>query len=354
VPTIIYPPTIDFQWLFQRPQQLLREMAGRGYKVVFFNHDNYYKQKESIIEVYPNFYLCTSETTMEELPIKHPVILWISYPPHVEYIGRYQEKLVVFDAIDEASGEFAHWAGDLDRVAEKSDIILATARKLYDYHNAKQPNVHMCPNGADYKHFSQARSLFSPRPLDMPDNQRPNVGYFGAIAPWIDWELMDYVSERNRDLNFVMIGPLYGEFKDIVTADNIYYLGRKDYVELPRYLQYFDVCIIPFKVTPMIEACNPIKMYEYLSAGKPVVTTDMPEVRNLAGVYVGKTNQEFNHYIQQALWHKDDFTQKMARMKIARANSWANRAKAADEKIREILQSHSFIRTAQKHVRMSL
>ncbi|WP_054694232.1 glycosyltransferase [Syntrophomonas palmitatica] len=351
MPTIIYPPTIDFAWLFQRPQQLLREMAGLGYKVLFYNHDHYFKQNENVVKVYPNFWLCTPETPWEELPLEYPIILWISYPPNVEFIGRYQEKLVVFDAIDEASGEFAHWAGDLDRAAAKADIIFATAQKLYDYHKNKHLNVYMCPNGADYKHFSPAQGIISPKPFDMPDNQKPVIGYFGAIAPWIDWELMNYISEQNHDVNFVMIGPLYGEFKDIVTADNIYYLGRKNYLELPEYLQYFDVCIIPFQVTSMTEACNPIKMYEYQSAGKPIVSTDMPEVRNIEGLYVGRTREEFNQYLREALEDKD-FVKKMKRMKIAKANSWLNRAKIIDAVIKEKLKDYIYIKSTQRGVRI--
>lgn len=351
MPTIVYPPTIDFEWLYQRPQQILREMAGLGYKVVFYNHDNYYKQNEPMMEIYPNFFLCRPEIALENLPIDNPIILWISYPPNVGYIGKYKERLVVFDAIDEPSGEFADWAKDLDRVASQSDIVFTTAKKLYDYHQDSHGNVQMCQNGADYKHFSRAQGQFSSKPPDMPDNQKPIIGYFGAVAPWIDWELVEYISEHNNDYDFVIIGPLYGDFQDIVSRDNIYYLGRKSYAELPEYLQYFDVCIIPFQLTPMTEACNPIKMYEYLSSGKPIVTTDMPEVRNINGIYVGRTKEEFNQYIKEAL-EENDFVKKMNRMKIAKANSWASRAKVVDAKLKESLKQSFYAKASKRGVRI--
>jgi len=351
MPTIIYPPTIDFEWLFQRPQQLLKEMAGLGYKVVFYNHDNYYRQNEPIMEIHPNFFLCRPEIGLGELPIEKPIILWISYPPNVGYIGKYDEGLVIFDAIDEPSGEFADWAKDLDSVASQSDIVFTTARKLYDYHQDSHGNVLMCPNGADYKHFNRAQNRFSPKPPDMPDNQKATIGYFGAIAPWIDWELVDYISEHNDNFNFVMIGPLYGEFRGIVSRDNVYYLGRKSYAELPEYLQYFDVCIIPFQLTPMTEACNPIKMYEYLSAGKPIVATDMPEVRNKDGLYVGRTREEFSQYLKEAL-EENDFVQRMKRMKMAKANSWASRARIVDAKIKENLINVFYAKPAKRGVRI--
>ncbi|MGE5398618.1 MAG: glycosyltransferase, partial [Chitinophagales bacterium] len=232
-----------------------------------------------------------------------------------------------------------------------SDIVFTTAIKLHDYHKNHHTNVQMCQNGADYKHFSRAQGLFCAKPPDIPDNQKPLIGYFGAVAPWIDWELMDYISEHNNNYDFLIIGPLYGEFADIVRRDNIHYLGRKSYAELPQYLQYFDVCIIPFKLTSMTEACNPIKMYEYLSAGKPIVTTDMPEVRNINGIYVGRTKEEFNQYIKEAL-EENDFVKKMRRMKVAKANSWASRAKVVDAKLKESLKNALYAKTAKRSVRI--
>lgn len=326
MPTIVYPPTIDFEWLYQRPQQILKAMAALGYKVVFYNHDYYFKQSESIAEVYPNFFLCKPEVDLERVNIHEPVVLWISYPPHIRCIGKYKEKITIFDAIDEPSGEFVSWAKDLDRVTKKADIVFTTAKKLYEYHTQKHGNVHMCPNGADYEHFNKAQEMFYPRPKDLPKNDRPIIGYYGAVAPWLDWELIQYISSENKELNFVIIGPLYGRIKNIANANNIYYLGRKNYSELPQYLQWFDVCIIPFRVTQMIESCNPIKMYEYLSSGKPVVATNMPEVAVVEEVYIGRDKEEFNRKIQKALIEKGDINKIQARIEFAKNNSWADRA----------------------------
>ncbi len=324
--TIVYPPTIDFNWLYQRPQQILKEIAAQGFNVIFYNNDYYFKQKKDIEELYPNFFLCKPQISLNRLNIDKPIILWISYPPHVNQIGRYGEDIVIFDAIDEASGEFISWAKDLDRITRKADIIFTTAEKLYNYHSKKHKDVYMCPNGTDFAHFNKARKMFSQRPKDLPTNDRPIIGYYGAIAPWIDWNIIRYISQRNRDFNFVMIGPLYGRFKGKIDAKNIYYLGRKEYDELPRYLQYFDICIIPFKVTPMIESCNPIKMYEYLSAGKGIVTTNMPETSKINEIYIGKSKEEFNQKIHEALLDKNNIKKINTRIEIAKNNSWVHRA----------------------------
>ena len=337
--TIVYPSTIDYKWLYQRPQQLLKAFSELGHKAVFYNNPHYYKQSNKVIELNSNFFLCTPDVPLESLPIERPVVHWISYPPHVNQVGRLKEDLLVFDALDEASGEFADWAENLDKISSKADIIFTTSNKLYDYHSQSHHNVHMCSNGADYEHFKAAQKVFAPRPMDMPKNNRPVIGYIGAVAPWIDWDIIQYLSSHNKTFNFVILGPLYGQFKGMVEAPNVYYLGRKEYDMIPQYLQFFDVCMIPFKVTSMIEACNPIKMYEYLSAGKPVVATNMPEAAAMKEIYIGKSKEEFNQKVHQALLEKNNQDKVDLRIDLAKNNSWIHRAASAIEVIDETLKT---------------
>lgn len=339
MPTIIYPPTIDYGWLYQRPQQLLKEMASLGYKVIYYNNEIYCKQRHSIMELNPNFLLTKSDIPLKYLRVERPIISWISYPPHVKLAGSYGEELIVFDAIDDASDEFSSWKKDLDKISKKADIIFTTAKKMYYYHKKYHTSVYMCPNGADYQHFNRAKRLFDDRPKDLPKNVNPIIGYFGAVAPWIDWELIKYISTKNPNLNFVIIGPKYGSFSGIVNGDNIYYLGRKSYLELPNYLQYFDVCLLPFKITSMIEGCNPIKLYEYLSSGKPVVATNMPEVTNIPGVYIGKGKEDFNAKIKESLRERFNLKDINNRINYAKKNSWENRAKYAHSIIKGYLKA---------------
>lgn len=331
--TIIYPETIDYEWMYQRPQQMLKAFASLGHRSIFYNFEYIFKKDQPVIEIQPNYFLCKPTVPLNQIGIEEPVVLWISYPANIGCIGKYNEKLVVFDALDEASDEFNYWAPDLEQMVNKSDIIFTTAKKMYEQHIKNHKNVYMCPNAADYEHFSKAQGNFAPRPEDMPKNDRPTIGYFGALATWIDWEIIRYLSAANPTFNFVMVGPLYAEFRSPCQAPNIYYVGRKDYSVLPNYLQYFDVCMIPFKVTPMIEGCNPIKMYEYLSAGKPVVTTDMPETAQYDMIYVGKSKEQFNQKIQQALLEKKDVNKINERIEFAKANSWTHRAAMAAEVI---------------------
>ncbi len=326
MPTIIYPPTIDYNWLYQRPQQLLKSISKLDYKIIYYNTESYLKQQNCILEVNPNFLICKPSIHPKYLKVDRPIIGWYTYPPHASFVGQFDEDFIVFDALDDASDEFGHWASKLSAISNKADIIFTTSNKLHKYHSSNHKNVHMCKNAADYEHFSKASRLFAERPDDLPKNSNPIIGYIGALASWVDWNLIRYLVLKNKKLNFVFIGPKFNISTTNVKSNNIYYLGRKSYSNLPYYLQYFDVCIVPFKLTTMIEGCNPIKIYEYLSAGKPVVSTNIPEIINLDVIYSAKNYEDFNQKIKIALeerFHTDKIIQ---RMTFANNNSWTSRA----------------------------
>lgn len=337
--TIIYPPTIDYNWLYQRPQQLLKQIAKIGYKVYFCNGSFDKKYIKGISQIDKNFYLLNgidfSFVKLDEQPI-----LWISYPPNYNYIKRFEKKFVVFDSIDYPSEEFSSWMTNFYFLQRESNIIFSTSKKLYEMHKNRNKNVFMLQNGADFEHFNRAKEKFSEKPNDLPKDDKPVIGYFGALASWLDWELIDYVAQSHPEYNFVFIGPIYNHIKDMARRGNIFYIGRKDYNLLPMYLQYFDVCIIPFKITSMTQGCDPIKMYEYLSAGKPVVSTDLPEVARYDEILVAKNKFEFSILLKLALENTDEDKRKRF-IEIARDNSWSKRAEYANRVLNFVINDFS-------------
>nr|WP_243158164.1 glycosyltransferase [Aminipila terrae] len=136
---------------------------------------------------------------------------------------------------------------------------------------------------------------------------------------------MKFLAEKNQ-FSIVIIGPLFKLREFPVKRENLFYLGEKDYGVLPDYLQCFDVCIIPFLKNKLTSACNPIKMYEYLSAGKPVITTDLEECR-IETIKTSKTYQEFYDNITLCL-NNDDAIQREKRIHFARQNSWMQRVRS--------------------------
>ncbi|MGQ9779360.1 MAG: glycosyltransferase [Bacillota bacterium] len=324
LPAIVYPPTIDWGYLYQRPQQLMTALARLGYRV-FFCNPGPAGSGRGPRKIGPNLYLVTG---LPPGPAVGPApILWVSYPPHVHSLALYRPGLVVFDAVDAPVEEFAAWAADIEALRARADVVFASSRALYASHLGRHPEVHLCPNGADYAHFARAAAK-GPIPAELCGLQRPIAGYIGALAGWIDWELVRAVAAGNPDFSFVFIGPPFSGREEIPSGANLHFLGRREYRLLPDYLRAFDVCLIPFRLSPLTVACNPIKLWEYLAAGKPVVSTPLPEVeehQGCPGLWIAPGAEEFGLCLRRAVAHRDP-AGVLARQALARENAWDARA----------------------------
>ncbi len=168
----------------------------------------------------------------------------------------------------------------------------------------------------------------------------PIIGYYGAISDWFDCELIEYLAVSRKDWSFVLIGGTFGaDVSKLKRLSNVHMLGEKPYGELPAYLYWFDVCLIPFKLTPLIEATHPVKFYEYLSSGKPVVVTRMPELIPYGDLcYIAEDKEDFLHKLEAAL--KEEPSLMADRKKFAMRNTWDDRYKAIASRI-EGLYSHT-------------
>ena len=122
------------------------------------------------------------------------------------------------------------------------------------------------------------------------------------MREWFDVELLRYAALQRPQFEFCLIGGYLEEiFEQLKDLRNVHFLGHKDYTILPQYLHHFDVTIIPFVVNDLIRSTNPIKVYEYLAGGKPVVATDIPEIEGMPYVYVSKSREAFVENLDQAI-----------------------------------------------------
>lgn len=191
---------------------------------------------------------------------------------------RRRPKRLVYDCLDDWSA-YPGWAGKTEvaeaRLCDEADRIWVISRPLWErFHARWGDKVEYVPNGADCAHFEPVPSLRNPN-----RSTRPVLGYVGAMAGWFDVELIRGVAERLPDWEIRLIGPdELGARRSRLELPNVRFLGRQPYEALPRLLAEFDVATIPFELTDLIKATSPIKLYEYLAAGLPVVSTSMPEV----------------------------------------------------------------------------
>ena len=313
---IIYPNSFH-DLMVQRPHHLLKQFAKNGYKAVFYNING---KSHRITEAEENYFIY--DGVFPTFPKKSKRILWISYPPLYKEIGRYQEDLLVYDCIDYPGEQFAHWRKGAGELSEKADLIFVTSKSLYNFNKVHQYKALVCNNGVDFNFFTEANSKSLIRPNDLMNIKKPIIGYIGAVADWIDWNLIRYLAASNK-FSIVFVGPLFGLKQIPMLPRNVHFLGRKDYSALAEYLSYFDVCIIPFRKSKLTDACNPIKMYEYLSMGKPIVTTDMEECR-IDLVRYSKSYQEFYKNILESLEPQSE-EEIQQRIGFAKENSWEDR-----------------------------
>ena len=161
------------------------------------------------------------------------------------------------------------------------------------------------------------------------------VGFSGTLASWIDFHLIKEMAQERPNWAFVLIGPKNCNTRDIENISNVYFLGTKKYNELVNYLKNLDAGIIPFEVRDMTNSANPIKMYEYLAAGIPVVATPIRECIALAPyIRTANTGEDSVIQIEEAI--KASENEKQSYIKIAMENSWTKRV----EKIVSILENH--------------
>ena len=288
----------------------------------------------------------------EQLGISSPV-LWVSYPlPLTEPIGG--GGPVVYDCMDRWS-DFPDALADENyrrvivdaeqRLLERADLVFCSAAGLFESKSkTAKGEVMLLRNGADVAHFLPGNRV---APQDIASLPRPILGYIGAMADWVDFELLRSVAVARPEWSLVFIGPLFDgkssgdadSLRLIASLPNVHLLGSRPYDELPPYLEAFDVAVIPFKLNGLTEDTDPIKVYEYLAAGVPVVSTPLREVQRLPEVRLASGPEEFVRECEAALSERSDADLVARRTEVARCNSWETRAEAAWQSIVGIADS---------------
>lgn len=269
------------------------------------------------------------------------LILWLGHPRAIEARQHLEPALTVYDCYD-AFGEFEEEARQAEQTKEleakaltEADLVLATARLLYQKCAPANPHSYLVPNGAEIAHFQQEQPAKPSQQwggvdIDALAAKGKVVGYIGDMGEWFDHMLMISTAQLNPKIAFVFIGPVNKPIESLVQLRNTYFTGRVPYAELPYYVSRFDACIIPFLNSPVTEVVNPIKMYEYFATGKPVVTTDFPEIRDYEGLLaIGNNGRAFYTKLEMELNLSGNTPQKdwvvALRKQVAAENTWAVR-----------------------------
>jgi glycosyltransferase involved in cell wall biosynthesis len=210
------------------------------------------------------------------------------------------------------------------RLMEQADVVFTGGYELYLKKSKQHPNVHFFGCGVEYDHFSKAQDAGAPVPEDVRNLEKPIVGWFGVVDERVDYSLLKRMSELRSDWNFVIVGPVVKvDPNSLPQAENLHWLGGRDYKVLPDYCRAYDVCMMCFALNEATQYINPTKALEYLATGKPVVSTPVSDVvRQYADtVAIANSPEDFVTCIEKALTNPN---QEMIRRGIekARQASW--------------------------------
>lgn len=235
------------------------------------------------------------------LNFKSP-LAWTYNPMVTKLVEKLKLKYLVYHSVDDLS---AAPRLPKEKIEEQEKIILQKANWVFvtsltlkeKYENWGRKKVYYYPNVADYKHFSKAVDMDLKCPEDLQNFKKPLIGFIGAISKYkLDFDMIIESAKVKSDWSWVLIGKV-GEGDPETNADclkreNIHLVGPKEYQDLPAYLKYFDAVIIPSPINEYTRSMFPMKFFEYLAAGKMIVSTDLPSLKEFKDYYLSARNSE--------------------------------------------------------------
>ena len=264
-------------------------------------------------------------------------IIWVYHPGFGEAALRLKRKLLVYDCVDEytafpAYKDCKEWlSAREEQLCRKADLVFTTAPALYERKRVFNPGgTHYVHNVGDADHFKQALAASTAIPADLSALPTPVVLFVGAVSNYklnIDWMLALARSRPNYHL--ALVGPIgisdpSTNVSELKAQPNVHVLGTRDYSLLPAYLKGCDVAVIPYRLNEYTESVFPIKFFEYLATGKPVVVSRLPALDGfLDSVRVADDEQSFIAQCDDAIASHGAGAE--ARIALAEANSWSKR-----------------------------
>ena len=333
---VIYPPTHDWGFMFQRPQQMMRAFARAGYLVFYMTNNERVDAVVGFHEVEERLYL--THVPWSVLTTIESPILYIGSPWHSRVPEHFSRPVVIYDHYDDLDVSSARLE-DHQKLLSSAQVVVTTSERLYNRVREQRPDVVFAPNAVDYEFIARMRPApTTPPPVDLEEilaAARPIIGYSGALAEWFDYQLLGDVARMRLELSFVLLGVDYDgtlHHSGILQIPNVYWLGLKRYEELFNYVWRFDVAIIPFKVNEITLATSPIKLFEYMACEKPVVTTPLPECEKVEEVLIASDAKTFSKKLDRALELALDPAFRSRLRRRAQMHTW-------DERVRRILSA---------------
>lgn len=346
---VVVLPIIDWEFRMQRPQHLATQLQRAGYSVTYVRKEFWMGRGGVQVDLargIKGLFLPGPEglSIYRTTPARKTVGRWLEvlgrlFPPSpsgkdvclvqwpfwADLALALKQDLgwsLIYDCLDEYSGfpEIPPGFAPLEEgLIRGGDLVLATSELLFEKCRAGNDRTRMLRNGVDLEVFSHE----APMRRGRGSRERVVVGYVGAVSDWFSVDTIKHIAQARPHWRVVLVGlPTHPRVAELAKLENVSLLGEIPFHKVPRVAATFDVGVIPFDISPLTRATNPVKVYEYLALGLPIVATAIPEVERLGGlVYPARDPETFVAQIDRAL-SEDSSERRSVRRGFARRHSW--------------------------------
>lgn len=383
---IICISSIDWDFIWQGHQEIMSTFARNGNRVLFIENTgvrspgfrdfariksrikNWFLGVKGIRKVTDNLYVYSPLTLplpylriarwvnqriilsvlnkwIKVMNFNNPLIwVFLPTPLTLDIVNNFSNSIVVYYCIDNfmVSSTAANKIRKSEvRLLKCADLVFVTSNELFNYCSKYSKNVSIFPFAVNFEEF-QKRRLDAVIPEELKNIKKPVIGYIGGVHKWIDLDLIKKAALYFTDYSFVFVGPLQTDISSFSEIKNVYFLGKKEHKVVPDFINNFDVCVIPYLLTEYTKNVYPTKLNEYLAMGKPVVSTDLEEIRyfnlkNKNAVLISKTKDDFCQSLSNAL-NANSRQNLDERIAIAKNNSWSSRIEQMSGLLESVLE----------------
>ena len=380
---IICISSIDWDFIWQGHQEIMSTLAKNGNRVLFIENTgvripglrdiprirgrirNWFKGVKGIRKEADNLYvfsplilpfpylwfarwinnylvLSILDKWIKVMDFSDPIVwTFLPTPLSVDIADSIVKKLFIYYCIDNFSASSTaakKIKKSEERLLKNVDLVFVTSGELYSYCSRYNYKVYKFPFTVNFKEFERVRLEDVSIPRELQNIKSPIIGYVGGVHKWIDQDLIKDLAEKYPQYSFVFIGPIQTDVSKLQVFKNIYFLGKKEHDKVPFFIKYFNAGIIPYLISEYTNNVYPTKLNEYFALGKPVVSTQLPEIIGFNKeygdiVYVGEGKEKFGERITEAI-NEDNQILRVRRIEISKDNCWENRI----EKISLLIQ----------------
>lgn len=333
--------------MMQRPQHLLRN-CGDSETLVLYNsyYDIDFQTRGRVTKIGNSVYLLDLYyyrrylmEAVKKIPHRYLCVYSTDTVPQAridEYLA--EGFRVIYEYVDDINPELIS-PRKIGLITDRHNHLLAdsrvltvtTADQLYQNAAAMDPKCRLIQitNGAECGRFSPEASTDDREYLEWIRPDRIKSGYYGALASWVDYDLLKRLADDPK-IQIILIGVEHdGSLQEsgLLERENVNYFGKKPYERLAGYVRWFDVCMIPFVINEITMATSPVKLFEYMAMEKPVVSTALPECMKYDAAVTARSQEEFVRMVHECYEQREDQKRKEQLRRCAWENDWSAKAR---------------------------